>query len=188
MNPTHIPLMMTRRALLRDAVLMVGGVATALPIDLWANSPAKPRFFDEAEFALLDELCEIIIPQTDTPGARGVGVPGALDALMRDWASAEHQRQFRALLKEFDSKAVATGGKALLQLPPEQRIELIAAYDAEHFSKPPYSILKNLVLRLYYFSEIGATQELRYEHVPGTWEPAVKITPETRTWASSGPI
>ena len=188
MDPTHITLMMTRRALLRDAVLMVGGVATALPIDLWANSPAKVRFFDEAEFTLLDELCEIIIPQTDTPGARGVGVPGALDALIRDWASAEHQGGFRALLKEFDARAVAAGGEALLQLSPQQRIDVIAAYDAEHFSKPPYSILKNLVLRLYYSSEIGATQELRYEHVPGAWEPAVKVTPETRAWASPGPV
>ena len=115
-------------------------------------------------------------------------VPGALDVLIRDWASAEHQRQFRALIKEFDSKAVAAGGKGLLQLSPQQRTEVIAAYDAEHFSKPPYSILKNLVLRLYYFSEIGAMQELRYEHVPGAWEPAVKVTAETRTWASSGPI
>lgn len=184
MDPTHITLMMTRRALLRDAVLMVGGVATALPIDLWANSPAKVRFFDGAEFALLDEICEIIIPQTDTPGARGAGVPAALDSLIRDWASAEHQRDFRALLKELD----AAGGKALLQLSPQQRIEVIAAFDAQHFSKPPYSILKNLVLRLYYSSEIGATQELRYEHVPGTWEPAVKVTPETRAWASPGPI
>ena len=189
MDPTHIALMMTRRALLRDAVLMVGGVATALPIDLWANSgPARARFFDEAQFALLDEICEIIIPQTDTPGARGAGVPAALDSLIRDWASAEHQREFRALLKEFDAKAIAAGGKALLQLPPQQRIDVIAAYDAEHFSKPPYSILKNLVLRLYYSSEIGATQELRYEHVPGTWEPAVKVTPETRAWASPGPV
>jgi hypothetical protein len=180
--------MMTRRALLRDAVLMVGGVATTLPFDLWANSNATPRFFDEADFALLDEICEIILPQTDTPGARGAGVPGALDSLIRDWASAEHQRQFRALLKEFDAKAVAAGGKPLLRLPPEQRAEVVAAYDAEHFSKPPYSILKNLVLRLYYFSEIGATQELRYEHVPGAWEPAVKVTPETRAWASPGPV
>jgi hypothetical protein len=188
MDPTHITLMMTRRALLRDAVLMVGGAATVLPIDLWANSRATPRFFDEAEFTLLDEICEIIMPQTDTPGARGAGVPAALDSLIRDWASAEHQRALRALLKELDSKAVAAGGKPLLQLSPQQRLDVMTAYDAEHFSKPPYSILKNLVLRLYYLSEVGATQELRYEHVPGVWEPAVEVTPETRAWASPGPI
>jgi hypothetical protein len=188
MDPTHIPLMMTRRALLRDAVALVGGVATALPIDLWANSPGAPRFFDEAQFALLDEVCEIIIPQTDTPGARGAGVPAALDSLMREWASGEHQQQFRALLKEFDARAIAAGGKTLLQLAPSQRVEVVSAYDAEHFRAPPYSIFKSLVLKLYYFSEIGATQELRYEHVPGVWEPAVKITPETRTWASASAI
>jgi len=35
----------------------------------------------------------------------------------------------------------------------------------------------------YYLSEPGATQELRYELVPGVWEPAVKMGPDTRAWA-----
>jgi len=30
------------------------------------------------------------------------------------------------------------------------------------------------------------TQELVYEHVPGTWEPSTKTTETTRPWASAG--
>lgn len=188
MDPADIHQMWTRRALLRDALLLVSGAATACasgPIDLWGENATNERFFDDAEFALLDEVCEIIMPQTDTPGARGAGVPGAFDALMRNWASAEHQQQFRALLKAFDAAAVAKAGQLLLQLSPPQRIEVIAAYDAEHHQQTPYSTFRDLVLKLYYLSEVGATQELRYEHVPGAWEPSIKITPGTRAWASS---
>lgn len=184
MDPTHLSLILSRRELLRGTVLMVGGAATTLPIDLWAKTPTSKRFFSNAEFTLLDEVCEIIIPQTDTPGARGAGVPAAFDALMRSWASREHQQEFRALLKAFDAAAVATAGQPLLKLKPQQRIDVIAAYDAEHFKKAPYSKYKELVLKLYYLSEVGATQELRYEHVPGAWDPAVKITPATHAWAS----
>lgn len=184
MDPADIHQMWTRRALLRSTLLLVGGAATALPMDLWAKAEPAARFFGKAEFALLDEVCEIILPQTDTPGARGAGVPGAFDALMRNWASAEHQQQFRALLKAFDAAAVAKAGQPLLKLDPQQRLDLITAYDAEHYQQAPYSSFKDLVLKLYYLSEVGATQELRYEHVPGAWEPSIKITPGTRSWAS----
>jgi gluconate 2-dehydrogenase gamma chain len=195
MDPTHITMMMTRRDLLRGALLLVGGAASACatgPIDLWGDKPTTTRFFNDIEFALLDEVCEIIMPQTDTPGARGAGVPGAIDALMRSWASPQRQQQFRALLKDFDAAAVAEAGKPLLELAPSQRFDVIAHYDAAHFrqsmttplkDQKPYPAFKNLVLRLYYMSEVGATQELRYEHVPGAWEPAVKVTADTRAWA-----
>lgn len=183
MDPNHIPMMITRRSLLRGMVLMVGGAATTLPVDLWARAHSRQRFLNKPEFALLDEVCDIILPQTDTPGARDAGVPGAFDALLRKWADAVHQQQFRALLETFDAAAVATAGEPLLQLEPAQRIQVITAYDAEQFGKEPYTKFKTLVLRLYYVSEIGATQELRYEHVPGAWEPDIKLGPETRAWA-----
>ena len=43
--------------------------------------------------------------------------------------------------------------------------------------------LKELILIAYYWSEIGATQELRYELAPGVWEAKVPIGPDTRAWA-----
>ena len=42
---------------------------------------------------------------------------------------------------------------------------------------------RRLVFALYYLSEAGATQELRYEHVPGAWEPSIPVTADTRGWA-----
>ena len=48
---------------------------------------------------------------------------------------------------------------------------------------PAYGKFKALVLALYYLSEAGATQELRYEHVPGAWEPSLPVTADTRGWA-----
>jgi len=51
-----------------------------------------------------------------------------------------------------------------------------------------YHRLKGLVVSLYYVSEIGLTQELVYEHVPGPWVPSLKITPGMRPFASVGLI
>lgn len=176
---------LSRRELLRSAVLLVGGAATALPNELFAAAAEAARFFDPPRFKLLDAVCEIIIPATDTPGARGAGVPTAFDALMHNWASPQRRKDFYELLAAIDAAALAQGGAKLLELPSERQIEVITSFDASRLHKDAtYTRFKELVLSLYYLSEVGATQELRYEAVPGIWEPAVKITPKTRAWAT----
>jgi len=44
--------------------------------------------------------------------------------------------------------------------------------------------VKGLILTGYYTSEVGGARELRYELVPGRYDPKVPITPETRAWSS----
>jgi gluconate 2-dehydrogenase gamma chain len=73
-----------------------------------------------------------------------------------------------------------------MALAQPARIEAVRAYDAAAFAtgNEPYRKLKELVLTAYYWSEAGATQELRYELAPGVWEPRVPVTSATRTWAT----
>jgi hypothetical protein len=134
---------------------------------------------------LLEEIAEIIIPRTDTPGARDAGVAGFIDALMTHWASPERAARFRGLLDEIDARALADAGAGLLSLPQTRRIETVAGYDAAQIAagNQTYRRFKELVLTAYYWSEPGATQELRYELAPGVWEPRLAIGPDTRAWA-----
>lgn len=181
-----VPPVLSRRELLRGAVLLVGGAASALPTDLWARDEA-PRFFGKERLAVLEAVCETIIPTTDTPGAIGAGVPAGIDALMRNWASALRRQQFTALIDAINDTAAAQAGKMLPALAPQQQLEVVARFDAERIrADPVYAKFKELVIRLYYLSEVGATQELRYDPVPGRWEPAVKINADTRAWAEPG--
>ncbi len=53
---------------------------------------------------------------------------------------------------------------------------------------PAWVKLKDLVITLYYNSEIAMTQEEIYEHVPGKWVPSLKITPGMRPVAGVGPF
>jgi hypothetical protein len=185
MNESMDSYHLSRRELLRCAILLAGGTATALPSELFAAAAEAPRFFDPPQFELLDAVCEIIIPATDTPGARGAGVPAAFDALMHNWASPQRRKDFNALLAAIDAAALAQGGATLLKLPPLRQIEVITQFDAVRYRKDStYTKFKELVVRLYYLSDVGATQELRYEPVPGVWDPALKITPKTRAWAT----
>ena len=176
-----------RRALLRGAILLVGGSVVGIPQEVLAQATATTaRFFTPAEFATLAEVAEIIIPRTSTPGAKDAGVPENMDALMVNWASDERQKQFRSILAEINARAKAAGGASLVALPMNKRVEVMRAYDADKFGAKdwPYNRFKELVMTLYYLSEPGATKELRYELIPGKWEPGIELKSDTPAWAA----
>ena len=178
-----------RRTLLRSAILLVGGSLAGVPEQLLAQATAPTlRFFTAGQFATLAEIADTIIPRTDTPGAKDAGVPEAFDSMMINWASETRQGQFRALVDEVDRRALAAGGKALPALAPEQRLEVVRAFDSEHMGAGDgvYGKFKELILTLYYLSEAGATKELRYELIPGKFEPWTEMAPDTRAWAVEG--
>lgn len=49
--------------------------------------------------------------------------------------------------------------------------------------RPWFRTMKELTVVGYYTSEIGATQELQYEHVPGRWVPCAPLEEIGRSWA-----
>ncbi|HEX8669384.1 MAG TPA: gluconate 2-dehydrogenase subunit 3 family protein [Allosphingosinicella sp.] len=185
LSPEYMPAM-DRRALLRSAILLVGGSMAGVPADAFAKAAAgAPKFFSVAQLAVVDAFAEAVIPRTDTPGARDAGVPANLDALMANWASAEHKAQFKTVVDEMDRAALSRDRASLPRLSPAKQAEFVTWYDTEKFiaEDAMYRRFKELVLTLYYLSEPGATQELRYELTPGKWEPSMPVTPDTRGWA-----
>lgn len=178
-------LLLDRRALMRSAILLVGGAVVGAPDIAFATAPSK-AFFARPERAVLDAVCAALIPRTDTPGALEAGVPAFIDAMMIDWAAPKTAEIFRVVLARIDGEAKAATGKGFADLPPEQRAARLQAYDSAAFAAkdPGWRRFKNLALTAYYLSEPGATQELRYELVPGVWEPAMKMGPDTRAWAA----
>ncbi len=132
---------------------------------------------------MLDAVAETIMPRTDTPGARDALVPQRFDALMQNWASPQTQTDFTRILDEIDLSARPRNSRGIVALAAPQQLEVVAAYDKSKMADRAYGRFKNLVFALYYLSEAGATQELRYEHTPGAWEPSIPVTSDTRGYA-----
>ena len=181
MPSDHARFPVDRRALLRGAFLLVGAVGIAPAV----LAQTGKTFFTPDERAALDLLSETIIPRTDTPGAIGAGVPAFLEELMANWASPESQDRLRGIIARLSRSAETEGGKPLALMTPQERTLWLGRQDAMLLAAgdQAYHQFKQLVLIGYYQSEVGATQELRYELVPGVWDPAVPITPDTRAWA-----
>ena len=78
------PTLLTRRTAIKNAVALIGGTLTATQLGLLSDSFAAiardetPRFLNREQFAMLSRVADLVIPETDTPGALGVGMPGTV--------------------------------------------------------------------------------------------------------------
>ncbi|MFT4862072.1 MAG: gluconate 2-dehydrogenase gamma chain [Pseudohongiellaceae bacterium] len=173
--------MKTRRELLQAMIVSLGGASMlsacsgAASIIPSQASAETLRFYQPSELTLVARLSDLIIPRTDTPGALDVNVPGFLDALMADWASAETQLAHRgALLAISDSLgrdfADQTDSKAVAGLT-----QLDASAYAGRGGHKGYRSVKGLITQAYFASEEGALLEAKWVATPGRWDPCLDI-------------
>jgi gluconate 2-dehydrogenase gamma chain len=181
----------------RDAVKAIGvllgtavtpSVARAIGAGYRAPAPGAPlRVLTRYQSELLATLTELIIPATDTPGARAARVDAFIDGLLADVFTATERDRFVAGLADVDARARAAhgGGATFLKTTPEQQVALLTVMQGEARAasgqggrrsgsgsqpRPFFPWLKELTLVGYYTSEIGASQELRYVHVAGRYD------------------
>jgi gluconate 2-dehydrogenase gamma chain len=168
-----------RRALVLGAVFLLGGAAalTRFTRKSATKTGAEGPALSGDQFMLLEQVTETMIPGTDTPGAIGVGVPLFVRDMLTDWASGDTRIEIIAVLESVERQAWAQFGAAFLELSAERRLAVLRRYDEDALGRqdPAYTKFKYLVLVGYYQSEIGATQELRYELVPGAWRSCLPL-------------
>src|ERR1700680_2012245 len=91
-----IPTMNRREAIQRITLLMGGVLSTQLTAGLMGqviNTGASIPVSDQQRM-LLDEVADVIIPATDTPGAKEAGVEQFIVRVMRDCYPKEEQERF----------------------------------------------------------------------------------------------
>jgi hypothetical protein len=170
---------LNRRDMLKTAA--AGAAAMALPAVLpacAAGAPA-PKFFSAAEFALVDELSDMIIPtDAQSKGARAAGVAAYIDARMAEEfvpapsagspPSEAQGGKWRAGLKAVDALSTEMNGKTFMASTPEQRLAVLTRMaaaesapktDAEKFFKD----VKGATIGAYYSSKIGIHDDQRYK-------------------------
>ncbi len=131
-----------------------------------------PQTLSASQNELVATLSELIIPTTDTPGARAAEVNVFIDRMLTDWYPAEDRDRFLAGLADADARAQAAHNAAFVDVTEAQQTAILSdleqvAMSSQGGGRPFFSMLKELTITGYYTSEIGATQELRYVHVAG---------------------
>lgn len=172
---------LSRRSMLQSILVLAGAAALST-----CGAPDSSRPFagkvplPSHIAALLTAIAGTMLPATDTPGAVEAEVPENLAHLIANWASPAIRRELLATLEKIDAASHQQYEAGFASLTADDQFMVLNAFDAENLRGEGYARLKELILRLYYFSEIGASIELEYIHSPGEWKPSAPLTDNSR--------
>jgi hypothetical protein len=136
---------------------------TTLAADLQAAA-WTPKALNGHQLATVATLAELIIPQTDTPGAKGALVDRFIDSVLQDAQPAERSR-FLNGLTWLDARSTALFGKDFVSATATEQVDLLTKLSAERPSEERagvdfFNAIKSMTITGYYTSEIGLSQEL----------------------------
>lgn len=176
------PLDSRRRMLLSMALGGVGLVAgCSLPAP---RRGAQRSALDARDVLLLDDLGETIVPATPgLGGARAAAIGLYMLATVNTcWPLAEAQAFLRGL-DALEAACAGEHGEGFSALAEAQKLDFLTRWSADPAGAGMVAMLKRLTVHGYLTSELGATQALRYDPVPGSYRP-IRYAKGDRRWAS----
>jgi len=140
------------------------------------------RIFDPHQHETVATAAELIIPETDTPGARAAGVSDFIDLIVAEWYTEEERARFLDGLANLDQRSRAALGRLFVETPVSNQGKILSDLEAElstfraaggKSEESFFHQLKYLTLYGYYTSKIGVEQELHWTAVPGRYDPCL---------------
>jgi hypothetical protein len=127
----------------------------------------SPRTLTARQNDLVVAVTELIIPETDTPGAKGTNVNRFIDHVLTD-AQPEVRASFVRGLSWIDARSRALfKSKDFLGASPEQQTTLLTRLSAEGnpdkeeaTGRDFFQAIKSMTINGYYTTEIGLRKEL----------------------------
>lgn len=203
---------MERRDLLKmimaaTGVAMIGG--NAFGYELKNQVPLSDTLFNQDDVMLFNEIAEIILPRTDTPGAKDANVGFMSLILANDCYTSEEREAFVKGFQSLDKQAQDKYGKPFLLLSAEQKSKFVKDLDKDakaynkkrkidYMSVSPnnmysggikplphfFTMIKQLTIFSFFTSKVGATKVLRYEAIPGKYNGELEYKKGDRAWAT----
>lgn len=158
----------------------------------------QPLFLSKNQAATLAEVTETILPKTDTPGAKELGVPQFIDKMLKEVLGEGDQKAFVAGLEQIEVDSKKQHGKAFSECTQEERNAMLLAMDKAAATQPPsvwgitlappqptdfFRNLKSLTLFGYYTSEEVCTKILSYDPVPGAYIACMPVAEVGNAWS-----
>lgn len=170
---------MKRRQVIRQ-LFIVGGTVWLFPACMDIKSGGKANLLDEDEQDFLTEIVDTIIPATDTPGAKELGVPLFVAKMISDCQPPDYQKSFKAGLKKLPDYVKSTTGKKWKNLQVAERIKFLQNAAKEEQKEKDIQLcikaIKELTIKGYTNSEYVMKNLLPYKLVPGHFYGCVPVS------------
>jgi gluconate 2-dehydrogenase gamma chain len=146
----------------RRYILKLGATFATIPA-AWAQQAAKPDWRPSILNAHQNDtviaITDLIIPSSDTPGAKVAHVNRYIDLFLRD-GSLDQRETVVGGLAWLDAYAIREHGHGFVKCAPADQLMMLKALDeGSGAGHSFFRQIKSLTSRIYYATEIG-TQEL----------------------------
>jgi hypothetical protein len=185
--------MMTRR----DALRLLATAAAIRTIPARARTAlrsarvllgqAAARTLNEQQARTVKALVDTILPRTETPSASETGAVEFIDLMLTEWYDDSERTRFLTGLADVDTRTESLFSKNFVDCSPLEQGEIVAwlgekmtesSVGREEIfpenrpatSEDFYPMLRRLTLTAYFTSEVGATESLHFEIVPGRYD------------------
>ena len=177
---------MNRRQLIRNSFLGAGAAAVTsaqtphqhgvapVPAQAAASAGAwKPLLFDAHQNETVVVLSELIIPETDTPGAKVAKVNEYIDLILHD-GDLERRHAFLKGLGWLDGHSIEAHGKPFVGLSESQQVAILttldeAKDDSLEAGSDFFKLVKRLTVDGYYTSREGIAELNKGGRVPSSF-------------------
>jgi hypothetical protein len=160
---------------------------------------SKAVFNDKIK-RMVAALAELIIPETDTPGAVEAGVPAFIEMMVSDWYKDSERDIFFQGLATLDQYCQSQFKTDFNDCTQDQQIAALKSVEAAAKTYknvtpmsmdgktvdeniPFFTKMKELTVLGYYTSEVGAKQELSYNPVPMRFDGDYDFSKVGRQWS-----
>jgi hypothetical protein len=183
---------MNRRDALKSVILMMGGTMVGANVILTGCAPEDQIVgleFSPKDIAFLDEIGEAIIPTTDTPGAKAVGIGSFMVMMVKETYNGDQQTVFVDGLNFIRKDFKSSKGTDFMEATLDERTAYLNELKTNSTANPDdknagaIKMLQDLTVLGYFTSEVGATQQLRYYEVPGKYDPCIEYKPGDKAYA-----
>ena len=173
---------MNRREALKNSAFLAGcglSAGTIAAVISGCQSEPKPyadSFLGNDIVELLGEIVETIIPTTDTPGAKAAGIHTWMDQAVKDNFTTDEQDQFKMALADIRKSG-------FMKMSVEEREEHLLGIEVPESETNPYEVLKGMTCQGFFTSEIGATEVLAFDPIPGEWRGCIDYSEVGKAWS-----
>lgn len=147
---------------------------------------------------LIADLAEVIIPRTNTPGAKDVKVEEFILKTIINCTEVRGQNIFVNGLSDVEDYSKKQFGKSFHNCNLTEQTRILSHFEAKShgfnstiskiegkfIGKPFFTQLKELTVVGYFTSQPGATDALAYDYIPGRYDGCIKLTPNQKSWAT----
>ena len=201
---------MNRRDAIKKAAILLGGTLSAPTLMAMSRFEKKTTLYTEGvlfyltetQRRIVAEVAEMIIPKTDTVGAKDVGVPAFIELMLKDcYAQPEHlsfmegvmaleQAQFLdmdASKRTETLKKLESDTKVMMKAREVKQTKMGDNDDKEEMKATPkgipfWRLMKELTLLGYFTSESGIKASFEYVQIPAKLE-LIKLKPNQKAYA-----